>query len=526
MAVETDSTSVVEAQLSRIARSGTVNVAGAALASILNFLTVVLITKAFDQQTAGMLFSATSVFLILLGAAVLGADSGLARFISLLEATGRSRDIYSFIRVARWSVGGAAVILAAIGILLAGWLAPLIGLSGSEGPQVLMVLAAALPLAALGDLSLAGTRAFGTVRSTVLVEKLLRPTLQPLLVMAAWLAGGGILLLTVSWVIPYALAALVSWWVFSRLLTRRRHSPRTQPVSARPVIRHEFWSFTWARGIARISQIILQRADIVLVASFLSVREAAVYTAATRFVALGQFGSNAIAQVLQPRFSQLLAREQYADARDVFKTATSWSMAITWPLYTVTAAGAGFYLLIFGANYAGAGAYAVVVTMSIAMLLSVAAGPLDIMLLMAGGSKSSLGIALCALAVDIGLCLWLIPSLGISGAAVAWAASVVVKNALTYVRVKSTLAIGPLSRGAALVALANFTCLGGPLLVVSLVTERTVWIFAIVLIAGVLAYAALLWMWRVPLKLSAFRSLRSVATGRSGRNSNASKRPA
>ncbi len=45
-------------------------------------------------------------------------------------------------------------------------------------------------------------------------------------------------------------------------------------------------------------QIAIQRADIIIVAALISPSAAAVYTAATRFVVLGQFSSMAIQRVL------------------------------------------------------------------------------------------------------------------------------------------------------------------------------------------------------------------------------------
>ncbi|MCY0905707.1 lipopolysaccharide biosynthesis protein [Arthrobacter sp. H14-L1] len=497
----------VDSQLSRIARSGSLNVLGAIIASICNFVLIVVVTKNFDQSTAGMLFSATSAFLILLAAATLGTEGGLARFMLRYEATGRTADIPVCLSVALRPVLLTSAGLAVATVLLAGWIAPAIGLSTPDGHLVLIAFAVLLPVAAWGDFALAGARAFGTVRSTVMLDKLLRPVLQPVAVWITAIAGGGIVLLSAGWAVPYAVAAIASVLVFRRMLRRRGVQARSAVCTERVVIRREFWGFTWPRGLARICQALLQRSDIILIAALLSVQEAAVYTAATRFVALGQFGANAIAQVLQPRFSQLLAQGRHQDATDIFRISTSWSMAVAWPMYMITGAASTYYLLIFGAGYSADGAVTVVVIMSVAMLLAVAAGPLDTMLLMAGGSRTSLWISLTSLAADIGLCLALIPLWGITGAAAAWAVSIMLKNGLTLARVHALLAMDPFSKGSALVALANVVCFGLPLLTLTLLNQQQLYLYAGVFLAGCLVYAALLWLWRGPLRLRAFRSL-------------------
>ncbi len=119
---------------------------------------------------------------------------------------------------------------------------------------------------------------------------------------------------------------------------------------------------------------------------------------------------------------------------------------MSWPLYLVTACAAPLYLQIFGSGYRADGV-SVVVVMAIAMMLAMAAGPLDTLLLMAGGSTASLANTIVALVIDIGLCFILIPRWGILGAAVAWAASVVVRNALTFVQVYRLNRVTPFSRG-------------------------------------------------------------------------------
>ncbi|MCZ2402945.1 polysaccharide biosynthesis C-terminal domain-containing protein [Paenarthrobacter sp. Z7-10] len=497
----------IDSQLSRIARSGSLNLLGAVIAAICNFGLIVVITKNFDQGTAGMLFSATSAFLILLGAATLGTEGGLARFMLRFEATGRAADIPLCVSVALRPVLLTSVGLALATVLLAGWIAPAIGLTTADSDQVLIAFAVLLPIAAWGDFALAGARAFGSVRSTVVLDKFLRPVLQPAAVWLAALIGGGIVVLSTAWAIPYAVAAVFSVWFFRRMLKRRQPAQPMATGSTRAVIRREFWSFTWPRGIARLCQTLLQRSDIILIAALLSVQDAAIYTAATRFVALGQFGANAIQQVLQPRFSQLLSQGKHQDAAEIFRISTSWSMAVAWPLYMVTGTASTYYLLIFGAGYTAGSAVAVVVIMSVAMLLAVASGPLDTMLLMAGGSRTSLWISLATLALDLGLCIVLIPFLGITGAGVAWAVSVAFKNALTLARVRALLSMSPFSKSSALVALANLLCFGLPLLTLTLLHQHHAFYFAAVFLAGCLVYAALLWLWRRPLRLQAFRSL-------------------
>ena len=182
----------------------------------------------------------------------------------------------------------------------------------------------------------------------------------------------------------------------------------------------------------------IQRVDIILIAALRSPMEAAIYTAATRFVALGQFGTQAIQQVVQPKFTALLAKDETESLKDVYQISAAWSMALAWPMYAVVGSAPLAYLAIFGPEYAAEGV-TVVVLMALAMLFAVATGPADTLLLMSGRSALSLINSLTALALDIGLCLVLIPKMGITGAAVAWAVAVSIRCMLAVVQTRVTM---------------------------------------------------------------------------------------
>jgi O-antigen/teichoic acid export membrane protein len=505
-----------EAHLGGIARGGALNLVGAVVAAAGQFGLVVIVANGFDERTAGTLFAAVSVFLILQSCAALGSDAGLGRFMLRLELRGRAADVGPTLRVAFQPVLVASLVLAVALVVLAGPLAPAIGLGDTDGAAMLRVVAVALPFAVVGDFCLALTRAFGRMRPTVLTDSILRTTLQAVAVLVASWAGAGAVATAAAWAAPYLLTGTVATAVALRLVvarTRRRGTAEVRvagPVApaATPLraLRREFWAYTAPRGVAQVFQIGLQRADIVLVAAILGPAEAAVYTAATRFVVVGQFATQAIQRVLQPRFTHLLAEDRPDDVATVFRTSTAWSVLLSWPVYLTVACAAPVYLRVFGAGYEAEGT-GVVVAMALAMMLAAAAGPLDTLLLMSGRSLNSLLNTGAALAVDVTLCVVLLPRWGLVGAAVAWASAVVLRNALALTQVHHDLRVTPFGRGTAVAALATTTCIAGPLLVVRWTVGLDAATVLVTLGVGGSLLAAVLWAARDPLALTALRSV-------------------
>jgi O-antigen/teichoic acid export membrane protein len=492
--------------LRQVARGGALGLVGAAVSAVGGFVLVLVVTNRYPAHTAGLFFTATSTFLLLSALAVLGSDTGLGRFMLRYEAQGRFGDIPPTLRAAMRPAVVLSVVLAVGVLVLAGPLADLIGLGRGPGPTSLRVLAVLLPFATWNALTLAGTRAFGRIRTTVLVDKIARPVAQPVLALAVSVTGAGLVALTLAWALPYAAAAVVSAVLFRRFLHRRGTFDHTEPTLGYRSLRRDFWAFTWPRSITAIAQMALQRLDILLVAALRSPTDAAIYTAATRFVALGQFGTQAIQQVLQPRFTALLAGDDRDSLREVYRVATAWSMAIAWPMYVVVACAPLAYLGLFGSGYAAHGV-ATVLLMSVAMMFNVATGAADTLLLMSGRSGLSLGNNLTALALDVGLCLWLIPVLGITGAALGWAVASSVRCVLAVAQTWRTMGIVSFGGASAIVAGANGCCIAAPLVVLSAFVHLGVTLLVPACLVCAPLYLGVLWLGRGPLQLGVLRGL-------------------
>jgi O-antigen/teichoic acid export membrane protein len=488
---------------------------GAGVSAVSGVVLVAIITNGFPKELAGTLFAATSAFLIISAISSLGTDTGLVRVLPQQLSQQRSADVIPTLRI---SLTPVLALSGAIGLAMfasASQFAEAV-VGDEQAPTMttmLRILACFLPIAAANDVLLAATRGFGTMRPTVMVESLGRLGAQPILTLGVYLAGAGGLALTLAWSVPYALALLVSAIWLRRLLRRRVVAgPPSRDIRA---IAREFWSFTAPRAIAKITQTALKRADILMVAALASPVDAALYTAATRFVVLGQLGVQALQQALAPQLSSLFAIGDKRGAQQIFQAATAWMMILAWPIYLCCATYAPELLSVFGSGYDTGSA--VVVILSLTMLLATAGGPVDSVLLMAGRSWLSLVNNTIGLAVDLGLNVILIPRYGITGAAVSWAVAIVVRNALPLVQVRSSIGMWPGSRGAIWVGLSALVCFGalpglvalasGPLLVQAAVT-----------VLGAVIYCFVLWRIRDQVALVAFRGvLRSRAAYKASR---------
>ena len=440
------------AGLSGLARGGLLNLAGSAVAAVAGVLLVLVVTRNLSQDVAGSFFTLTSLLLLAEVVARLGTGTGLVWAVSRARALGALHHIPGLLRIAVTPVVGTSLVLSLGMVLAAEPLSRLAGGSRAQAAAAVLALAVVLPVTALSEVFAAGTRAHGTMLPTVSVDRVGRSLLQLGLVALA-VGSGSLTVLTTAWAAPGVLSALVlGWW-----LLRLQRPLAADGAGDRPS-RREFWSFTAPRALTSVVQLALQRLDIVLLAVLAGPAEAAIYTAATRFLVVGQFVNQALAGVVEPRLGRLLALDDRAATGAVFRTATGWLVLLCWPMYLVVAAVSDGLLDWFGAGY-DAGV-AVVLVLAASMLVASAAGPVDVVLIMAGRTRSNLANALVALAVNVVVDLMLIPSMGTLGAAVGWAAAIVVKNLLALGQVWRSLGLLPFGGGALLAMAMSVACFG------------------------------------------------------------------
>jgi O-antigen/teichoic acid export membrane protein len=504
-------------RLAEVARGSTLNLAGAGISALATLALTVLVTRQFSPAVAGAFFTAISLFLIVEAVASLGAFTGLVYFLARLRSLGAENRIPAILRAAVIPVIAVSLLAAAVLLLAATPLSRLLldGQLGRAGAtpaavaRALRALALTLPFATLLDTVLGASRGYRNMRPTVLIDRIARSSGQLIGVAVAAVAGSAALLAPL-WALPYVPAGAAAWLWLRRIQRQREDLPVASPppaggqrladrrlANANP---RGFWRFTTPRAIASLAQITIQRIDIVLVAIMRGPAEAAVYTAATRFLVAGQLGNGALSMAAQPRFTELFAVDNRRGANDLYQTTTGWLVLLTWPLYLLAVIYGPEVLTLFGHAYRAGDS--VMVILGLTMLLATACGQVDMVLITTGRSSWSLANGLLAVGINVGLDLVLIPRYGIEGAAIGWSAAIVTTNLLPLAQLAAVSRLHPFGPGTVwAITLTTASFAGAPLALRAVLGAGGAASLAGV-VAGCLVMAAGLWRFRQPLRLA------------------------
>jgi len=492
-----------------VRRGSQLNLVASGVSAVATTAVTILITRHYPPAIAGAFFTATSIFLIVGGVAGLGTNVGLTYFIARLRSLGEEHKIPGIMRIAILPVVVASVVATAALLLLAEPLAHIMisghGAQHGETPanvaEALRGLALMLPFAGLLNAYLGATRGYGDMRASAWVGQI-GLTVARLFAVLIAVAAGGTMWIAPLWALPYLPTAAAAYW-WGRRISRDHDRPYVPlpdvppevaallalatPVSpsqgAKPVSYNlqasrngapagrlaarrmaqnstrGFWAFTTPRAIANTAQNILQQIDIVLVAAMKGPKEAAIYTAATRFLVLGQLGGMAINRASQTSFTELFTQGDRKGANFIYRVTTGWFVLLLWPMYLLAVIYGPVILEVFGGHGYQTGS-TVIVVLGLTMLLAAACGQVDMVLITSGRSSWSLFNGLLTVGVNVGADLFLIPRYGITGAAIGWSLAIIVSNVMPLIQLAVVMGLHPFGRGTLIACVTSAVSFG------------------------------------------------------------------
>lgn len=413
-----------------LAKSGGVSFAGAAVSALMGFVLTFIVARAFGEYGAGTVLQSIAIFSITLGLVKSGMDSVGIWLMPRLMVTNPDQ-----IRAALTFMLSIVVIGGVVGAIGLAALAPVI--AGPEAPDLrvaLRMLAWFVPPGAVMITALAATRGLGGILTYVLVGSIGVPVARPVLVVLVAALGGTAGLAVGAWALPVTIGMVAALLVLGRQVRdaeRRGEGRRWWPPAdgRRSIVR-----FAVPRTISvGLEQSVLWL-DVVLVGVLAGTAPAGVYGGASRLIAAGLIIDTAIRVVVSPRFSSFLHQGKLESAQWMYRLAAMWLVIFSTPIYIVLGVFATAVLGWFGPGFvAGSTALGV---LAIGSIITMAAGNVHSVLLMSGHSGWAAFNKFVVLVLNVIMNIVLVPMIGIIGAAIAWAVSMVVDALLAIIEVR------------------------------------------------------------------------------------------
>ena len=359
-----------------------------------------------------------------------GLSSAARRFIpeyTELKALDRLRG---FLTGSRWLAFAIATGIGAIGAVIVTALAPYI----EDFTVVPLYLACVtIPIYGLVQVQAGIAQSYDWPNLALMPFYIIRQFCITLLVGIAYFIGAPTHAVTAM-----LIAVATTWAVtFGQMIMLDRRLKSKVPAGPKSYEVKTWFATSLPIFVVEGFYLLLTYVDILALEHLRSPDEVAVYYAGARLLAIVAFVYFAIAGATTHKFTQ------YHVSGDKERLASFFAETIKWTFWPSLAACAlilafGRPLLgLFGAGFESG--YSVMFILAIGMLARAAVGPAERLLNMLGERKQCALIYAAAFAINLVLCVILIPRVGITGAGIATSSALVVESILLYLVAKRRL---------------------------------------------------------------------------------------
>lgn len=274
-------------------------------------------------------------------------------------------------------------------------------------------------------------------RGRIIFADALQNVVRPGLVIVALLA---LAYLTVP---PTLLQATVIWTAVGLLVAGGLIAgypfmkKATAGADAPPGERHIWIRAGLAIMLIATGTAMMERIDVLIIGTFLSAEDVAVYSVASRIALIGAMAINAINAAFGPPLSVAISARDGTTAGPLARRAAvmaSVFLSIFWAILLVFG---GTILLLFGESYTSG--WTVLIILGLAQLLVATFGATGGIVVFAGAEKTVVKASLLALLLNLCLNLVLVPAIGAVGAAIGSLAALFVLQAQLALWCRRTL---------------------------------------------------------------------------------------
>jgi O-antigen/teichoic acid export membrane protein len=402
------------------------------VSALIAFISQILLARWMGRFEFGIYIYAWTWVLLLGGMVDLGLGSATQRFIPEYTEHKQFALLRGFLLGSRWLAAIIATAIASVGAIAVTILAPHLD---AETIVPLYISCAALPMFGLGQVLSGVARSYDWVNLGLMPTYVLRQLVLLALIGVAYALGLPTDAVTATLI---GIVALWSVTIGQAVVLTRRLSSK---VDAGP---KAYAVPTWLATAAPIFVVeafylLLTYSDVIVVKQFRPPGEVAIYYAAAKTLALVAFIYFSVGQTIAHKF----AEHHVAGDRKRLAEFLRLSVRLTfWPSLAMIAVFLALgepLLRLFGPDFVSG--YYLMFILAVGLLARASVGPAERLLNMLGERRSCALVYAGAFAIDLVLCIALLPPLGIAGAAIANAVALLFESAGLFLVAKYRLGL-------------------------------------------------------------------------------------
>ena len=428
-----------DAYVGRVSRGVGIGSFGQGLGRALAYVTQIVLARMYGPAQLG--FYALGVAIV--GFANILADFGLhnpvVRRVARHHAEGDDSRIRGTILLAL-AVSFALSLALSVGMFAgAGFLADTVFDKPAMQPMF-RVFSLSVPFLALMSMALFATQGFQTVKYYSLVQLILQPLINLMLVVIFYLLGARILGAVGAYAVSMAVGAVLALYYLRRMFPQLLH-PDTPPVfESRSVLGESGPVF-----VAITAEYVNVWTGVAVLGILSTGEQVGIYNAAARTALIAGVVYMVFVQIFTPIISNLYGSGRLRELGYLYADVSRWMFAGGLLAFWGTVLFSKDILALFGPEFVAGST--VMIVGAAGQLFALSIGATNRVLLMTGRQSTYMLAMIAAAVTGIVASFALVPSFGILGAAFSDAGTTVLANVITLIALRRALGLWPFSRG-------------------------------------------------------------------------------
>ena len=418
------------------------NVIGLGAGVVATFATQVVMTRSLGPSIFGVVTVATQFAFIASTATRFGMDVANVRLVSILVGRGEPGRVRPLVRKSAVIATAVSLAVALAVFLLAGWLARTLTSRPDQGKAAFWAGALAIPFAAVTWAYLGGTRGLKIMRHTLFIFWIGQPVGWILIAVAGWFVAKNAGVTTLAYALSWVAACVLAWWAWER--ETRGFDARTDGGGIPEEHAGALMRFGMLRAPATLFSQMLFWTDLFVLANYRPSHQVGIYGATVRTGQSLLLFLTSLSLVFSPFVADLHHRGETEKLDQLYKNVTRWGLATTMPILLALAILPGTIMRVYGPEFvAGRSALEILI---IGLIVPVVVGTVGFILIMVGRTGWDLLVYALSFVLAVGVAVWLAPSMGMRGAAIAEAVTLTASAVARLLLVRHFVKIWPFDR--------------------------------------------------------------------------------
>ena len=415
--------SYFDSSLRKIAKGAGIAFAGTFIGTALGYLSRMIIARFLGASDYGLISLGFAAMNIAAALSLLGFNTGIQRFVSFYKGMEDNGRIKGTIIGALEICFPLSLILTSLIFFYADWISIHIFHNANLTP-ILRIFTIGVPFWVVATIFNAGSVGFQEIKYNVYSTFVFKDVFKLVAIVAFLVSGCGVIGASIGWVF-----AIIGMSVLAFYFLNNKVFPILDTNLKIVSVDKELFLFSFPLIFAGLAGLITSWTDTLMLGYFRTSYDVGIYNAAMPTAKLLGIAPSAFGVIFMPVATELYARNQIENLKNVYSTVTKWLFALVLPWFLLMSLfSTPIIEIMFGTEYVE-GAIALNI-LAFSYFVSALIGLASSILTTYGRTKIVMGCTFVGAGSNVLLNFLLIPVYKINGAAIATGASVILINIL------------------------------------------------------------------------------------------------